>query len=242
MWRWGFRFFFGGFLVAVFVWVAYFSFEKSVVGRSILVPDLVGKTLDEAVRVARDAGMGFEVEKEHARYSSKIPARAVLLQDPGVGSLVKPGQTIRVVLSRGPLAIEVPDLAGMSERAAAVTLARDSLMLGAVSTMHENGGGDMGIVGQFPARGAAAAERQKVSILIDRGRRNDVFVMPDLVGRNVDAELARLIRFGFHPGQIRHEPYAGVPEGTILKQVPPAGYPVTPQETIIFTAAGTSPS
>jgi beta-lactam-binding protein with PASTA domain len=231
-----FRAAFGALLLAVFGTVGWISFERSVVGRSILVPNLIGKNVDEARKIARDAGMGLEVETARARYDEKIPARSVLLQTPTVGSFVKPGQTIRVLPSLGPRSIEVPDLAGLSARAAALSLARASLALGAVSVARETGR-DPGITSQDPPAGNPAAESAKVAVLVNRGAPERLFVMPDLIGKDAQKQIERLTKFGFRVGTTHYEAYEGLPADTILKQYPPAGYPVSPRDPITLTAA-----
>ncbi len=235
-----FRLAFGAALSAVFLVSAWLSFVRSVSGHSFLTPSVIGRTAEEASRVARDSGLQFAVERGRERFDARIPAHAVLRQEPGPGALIKAGQTLRVVMSLGPRALSAPDLSGMSERAAAVQLVRNSLTLGEVSTMRVNTGGDAGIVAQSPEKGAPAQDGGRVSVLIDRGRRNDVFVMPDLVGRGAEAETARLTRWGFNVAPPTRQTYVGAPDGTILQQVPPAGYPVSPRDTIRFVVAGAS--
>jgi serine/threonine-protein kinase len=230
-----FRAVFGAALVAVFAVFGWLSFEKSVLGRSILVPNLEGRDLDQAVKVARDAGLDLRVEKGRERWDEKIPARGVLLQSPSVGSFVKPGQTVRVVLSLGPRSIRVPDLSGMSPRAASLALARASLTLGAVSSDRE--AQNAGIASQSPAPDAAAADGAPVGVLVNRGAPDRLFVMPDLVGRDAEREKERLTKLGFKVGAIHYEEYDGLAADTILKQYPPAGYPCSPRDPVTFTAA-----
>jgi len=230
-----FRAVFGTALVAVFGVFGWLSFEKSVLGRSILVPNLVGRDLDQAAKVARDAGLDLLAEKGRDRYDEKVPAHAVLLQSPSVGSFVKPGQTVRVVLSLGPRSIRVPDLTGLSPRAASLMLSRASLALGAVSAEREAQAA--GITSQSPSPDAPAADGAPVGVLVNRGAPDRLFVMPDLVGRDAEHERERLTQLGFKVGAIHYDDYEGLAPDTILKQYPPAGYPCSPRDPVTFTAA-----
>ena len=230
-----FRAVFGAALVAVFGVFGWLSFEKSVLGRSILVPNLVGRDLDQAAKVARDAGLDLLVEKGRDRWDEKVPAHGVLLQSPSVGSFVKPGQTIRVVLSLGPRSIRVPDLTGLSPRAASLMLSRASLTLGAVSSDHEAQAA--GITSQTPAPDAPAGDGAAVGVLVNRGAPDRLFVMPDLVGHDAEHERERLTGLGFKVGAIHYQDYEGLAADTILKQYPPAGYPCSPRDPVTFTAA-----
>lgn len=236
MYRVLFRIAAGCVLSAVFGLSGWLSFERAVLGRSILVPDLTGKNLEEAGKISRDAGLSLFVEKGRERFDEKVAPRSVLIQSPGVGSFVKPGQTVRVVLSLGPRSIRVPDLAGLSARAASVSLTRASLRLGEVST-DSDGSRPAGIWAQHPAAESPAADSTPVAVLTSRGARESFFVMPDFVGRDGEHEKERLEKIGFRVGAIHYEDYEGIAPDTILKQYPPAGYPCSPRETITFTVA-----
>jgi serine/threonine-protein kinase len=238
--RIAFRVVFGAVLLAVFALAGWASFQRSVLGRSILVPNLTGKGVEEAEKVARDAGLSLTVEKGRERFDERIPARSILLQRPGVGSFVKPGQTVRVVLSLGPHSIQVPDLTGLSARAAALSLTRSSLRLGDVSVDRDSQ--PAGILAQVPPADTPAAEATPVSVLVNRGAGDHLFVMPDLIGRDAEREKERLSRIGFKVGATHYEVYDGLPANTILKQYPPAGYPCSPKDPITFTASGSEHS
>lgn len=225
-----------GLFVLAFGISAWLSFERAVIGRSILVPNLIGKSDEEARKIARDAGFDFSVERGRDRFDARVPAHSVASQAPEVGSFVKPGQTLRVILSKGPLALTIPDLAGMSARAAALALARASLQLAAVSS-DRIAGKPAGICAQYPAALTAVRDGTPVSVLINRDPAPGAFVMPDLIGRDARREAERLARIGFKVGETRHEPYAGAAPETVLKQYPPAGYPVSPLDAITLTAA-----
>ena len=76
-------------------------------------------------------------------------------QEPEAGSLAKPSQVVRVVLSLGARQLKVPDLTGLPPRAAALRLAQESLQLGAVS-WYRDGGARVGIAAQDPEPETAA--------------------------------------------------------------------------------------
>src|SRR5262249_24907328 len=147
------------------------------------------------------------------------------------GSLAKPAQVVRVVLSLGPRQIRVPDLTGLSPRAAALRLSQDSLELGAVSPVRD-AGARVGILAQNPEPEAATGKNCAVEVLTNRGLGETRYVMPDLIGRDAEQVKARLEAAGFRVGSARYESYEGVPADTILKQFPPAGYPLTTREVV----------
>jgi serine/threonine-protein kinase len=231
-----FRLLYGALLGVAFLFAAWLSFRASIVGRSVTVPDLAGKSVPEAIRIAHDVGLRVEEQASRARYDDRVPRHRILIQQPEAGSLAKPGQVLRLVLSLGPRELQVPDLAGLAPRAAALKLARESLQLGAVSWYRE---ADVpaGIVGQNPEPETPATKGSAVEVLTNRGMPELRFVMPDFVGQDADKVRARLETFGFRVGSARYETYEGVAPNTVLKQFPPTGYPLSRRDVVSLTVS-----
>ncbi|HEY7574852.1 MAG TPA: PASTA domain-containing protein [Thermoanaerobaculia bacterium] len=231
-----FRVVYGMLLVAIFVAAGWVAFRRSIVGRSVTVPDLAGRSVPEATRAAQEAGLRLEEQTGRARHDDKIPRGRVLLQQPEGGTLAKPAQAIRVVLSLGPREIRVPELSGLPPRAAAVRLSDESLTLGGVSWFRD-AAARTGIVAQDPEPDTVVARNVAVAVLTNRGQPETRFVMPDLIGQDADRMKARLETFGFRVGSARYESYEGIAPNTILKQFPPAGYPLSSGEVVSLTVS-----
>jgi beta-lactam-binding protein with PASTA domain len=234
-----FRLLYGALLGAVFVGAVWFGFRKAIVGRSVTVPDLIGKTPDEAFRAAHSVGLQMAEQGSRARYDDRVASGRVLLQVPEPGSLAKPAQVVRIVLSLGPRALRVPELAGLAPRAAALKLARESLELGPVS-WYRDPEAPQGIVAQDPDAETPAGKGEPVRVLMSRGAPDARIVMPDFVGKDAQAVKDRLEKFGFRVGSARYEAYEGVRPNTILKQFPPAGYPLSNKEVVSLTLSRTA--
>ncbi|MDP8987315.1 MAG: PASTA domain-containing protein [Actinomycetota bacterium] len=73
------------------------------------VPDLAGKTVDQARAELAKVGLGAEVVE---RFSNSVPQGRVIGTDPGAGASVARGRTITVVVSKGPDLVTVPDVVG----------------------------------------------------------------------------------------------------------------------------------
>jgi serine/threonine-protein kinase len=231
-----FRLFYGALLVAVFVGAVWVGFRRAIVGRSVAVPELTGKTPEEAARAARAVGLQIEEQSSRARYDDRVPRGRVLLQQPEAGSLAKPAQAVRVVLSLGTRELRVPELGGLAPRAAAVKLSREALELGPVS-WYRDPTAPQGIVAQDPEAETPAARGQAVRVLMSRGAPEARIVMPDFVGKDAQAARERLEKFGFRVGSARFEAYDGVRPNTVLKQFPPAGYPLSNREVVSLTVS-----
>jgi serine/threonine-protein kinase len=73
------------------------------------VPDLTGKDADRAEEKLRQLGFKVQLSAEH---DDNVPEGDVLSQDPSSGTLFR-GDTVRLVVSKGPVMVQVPDVRRM---------------------------------------------------------------------------------------------------------------------------------
>ena len=226
-------------LLGIFFAGAWFIFERSIVGRSVAVPDLLGKSLPQAIVQAQRVGLRVEEQRNRARYDERVGKDQILSQVPESGSLAKPAQVVRVVVSLGRAQVKVPELIGLPPRAAALKLAEQSLELGAVS-WYRDPAARVGIVAQDPEPDSPASKNESVAALTNRGAPEYRFVMPDLIGKDAERIRPRLEARGFRVGSARYEAYEGIAPNTVLKQFPPAGYPISSREVVSLTLSRAS--
>ncbi len=84
-----FRVLYAFLLVAIFLGGAWIAFQRSIVGRSVPVPELVGKSLPESIRIAHDAGLKVDEQVGRSRNDDRIARNLVLSQSPESGSLAR---------------------------------------------------------------------------------------------------------------------------------------------------------
>ena len=200
------------------------------------VPDLTAKPVLDAIRIAHDVGLKVEEQTGRARNDDRVAKDLILSQDPEAGSLAKPSQVVRVVLSLGAQQLRVPDLTGLPPRAAALRLAQESLQLGSVS-WYRDPTARIGIAAQDPEPEAPAGRNGAVEVLTNRGAVETRYVMPDLVGRDADQMRTVLASHGFRVGSARYEAYEGIGANTILKQFPSPGAPISSRDVVSLTVS-----
>ena len=88
-----------GILAGVFALSATFVMYFALRGRTVEVPDVVGKTESDAEEVLDDFGLRMQIRTRV--HSDKYPERSVTDQVPSPGTAVKTGQLVRVTLSLG---------------------------------------------------------------------------------------------------------------------------------------------
>ena len=87
------------------------------------VPDVSGKSLDDAVKTLKDVGLEVAEDKPE-KFSDTVAKGTVISQSterPNGGSW-RPGDTITLTVSKGPQLFEVPDVAGLTRDQAVKTL------------------------------------------------------------------------------------------------------------------------
>ena len=88
----------------------HFTFELLSYGRTVEMPDLTGKDLEEAKKILLLRKLNLRLDGEvHDIY---VPQGYILRQDIPSGNKLKEGREIGVILSKGPRIRDVPDLVG----------------------------------------------------------------------------------------------------------------------------------
>jgi len=196
--------------------------------RDVQVPDLTGRTTNEATSAAGNLGLVLRVD-ETRRPDAKIPAGRVVAQEPAPGSTSRTSRTLRVWLSAGSRAATVPRLVGETERAAQLRIQQDGLILTATSEIQSSDMPTDVVVAQNPPEKSAAGQ---VALLVNRGERGASYVMPDLIGVNGDRAADVLRNHGFRVAVVGSQPYPGVAAGIVIRQSPQAGFQIQPGEPI----------
>ncbi|MGH3342509.1 MAG: Stk1 family PASTA domain-containing Ser/Thr kinase, partial [Carbonactinosporaceae bacterium] len=98
-------------------------------GRYVAVPSALQKTEQQAVAILERAGLAAEFDRE---YSETVPKGRVIETDPGPGERIISGETVSVMLSRGPERYPVPELPGLPLGEAKSALKSNHLVLGQV--------------------------------------------------------------------------------------------------------------
>ncbi|MGE5345047.1 MAG: PASTA domain-containing protein [Acidithiobacillales bacterium] len=222
-------------LAAVLATVTWLSFSRFVTGKSMKVPDLTGLTPEEATARSAELGLSAVVDPARDDFDEKVPPRHVRAQEPAPDMEVKEGQTIRLFLSLGPKTLRMPDLIGQSARGAAAALVREGLGEPALASIRLPG--SAGVVAQSLSPGAVVSPGTPMSLLVNRGLPEATWVMPDLIGRDVERVRAGFEAQGFRVGGVRTQSYEGAAPGTILRQYPPAGFPMSRKDALSFVVA-----
>jgi serine/threonine-protein kinase len=225
-------------LLAVFGLAAYTSFSLFVRSGVTTVPAVTGLSRAEAANALADQGLRLRGVEDEGRYDDKVPTGHVARQNPDPRTLVKRGSGVTVVLSKGPQRAEVPELAGKSLPAAQEALSRSGLALGKIlGALAPEGAPPNSVLLQDPDPGDEIAPSTPVDLLFAMPGPGERYIMPDLVYRDYDLVRPLFERGGFRFGSVKFERYEGVSAGTILRQFPLPGHPLTKEDAVSLVVA-----
>ncbi|MFP5288159.1 MAG: PASTA domain-containing protein [Thermoanaerobaculia bacterium] len=225
-------------LVLVFGLAAYTSFSLFVRSGVTTVPKVEGLSRAEAATLLADQGLQLRGVDGEGRYDDKVPVGHIARQTPDPRTLVKRGSGVTVVLSKGPRRVDVPELAGKSLTDAQFALSGAGLALGQILGVFGREESTPGsVLEQDPEPRSAIAPSTPVDLFLVVAVPRKRFVMPDLVYRDYELVRPWFERGGFRFGNVKYERYEGVAAGTILRQFPQAGHPVTQEEAISLVVA-----
>jgi beta-lactam-binding protein with PASTA domain len=218
----------GGALLLTYVLFAAAAMRVALKTREVVVPSLLGKTVNEASASLSEAGLSLKVE-EGRRVDPKVPVGQILAQEPQTGMRTRRQRSVRVWVSAGPRSTIVPTVVGESERTAQLRVTQDGFAIGYPAEIRSADYPADTIVAQNPP---GKSKSDTVSLLVNRGERGATYVMPDLIGVNGDRASDLLRARGFRVAVVGDHPYPGVPGGVVLRQNPQAGFQIAPGEPI----------
>lgn len=176
-------------IVAVVIWVVSLGGGDGVEANSTQVPDVVGKTWEDASRELFQAELD---PRQETQPSESIPAGEVISTTPVAGLTVTKGQIVTVVVSSGPSAIPLPDLTGMTQEQATAALEAAGLRLGVVTTENSGTAPADTVIRTNPAKGSGVAPDSAIDLVISTGK----VVLPDLRGESLDEANRTLNQLG----------------------------------------------
>jgi eukaryotic-like serine/threonine-protein kinase len=202
-------------------------------GRMVSMPNITGKSLNEAQRML---GADHLLVRVVDRQYNTMPANAVLRQSPLPGEQVKISQDVQVILSLGPQKLTVPALEGRSMRAAHIALLEAGLPLGEVSTVVMPSADPGTVIKQEPPAGSTAVS-PRVDLLVAGDEPAISYVMPSLVGLE-QADAQRLLTAnGLRIAKIDTVIDQSSPKGAVIEQMPARGMRITGDTAIEISVA-----
>ena len=210
---------------------------------TVVVPDLLGKDVVYSLEVLTDLGLNTKIKG--SEYSDDFPKNQVILQEPLPGSEIKKGRDIRILLSKGPKVITMPNVTGLPVRQARLLLEESGLCPGRDAYVHDDELADKDVViAQDPLHSILVNRGRCVNLLVSMGQRPRAYQMPDLKGLSVDEAVIYIERSHLQVGRFRYEIHQDKPDNVIIGQYPNSGYRVidkSPVDLMVNRKPGPNP-
>lgn len=207
---------------------AYAGLQLSIKSREVLAPDLRGLTPAAATETLAAVGLNARIETLR-RIHPAIESGKVAEQEPRPGRPSRLRRDVKLWLSSGPNAGELPSLIGESETLATERLAEDLYVLREIAQIRSNRYPTDTVVAQDPP---PYGNEEIVSILVNTGERGRTYVMPNLIGVNGNNAANILRNQGFRVTVVGDHPYPGIPAGIVIRQAPSSGFQVSQGDSI----------
>ena len=156
-------------LVLGVIGLSWYAAKFVAVPNDIMVPNLIGKTFDDAKRIAAQQHFTL-VESSDSAYSDTMPEDQIYEQNPLAGHTIKADKEVTVYRSLGPRLLTVPPLAGTIQDFAAKALLQASLPLGTTTQEYSETVPNGIILSQSPQGNSKVARNTAVNFVISKGR------------------------------------------------------------------------
>ena len=133
--------------------------------RSATVPEVAGLSQQQARLAIENAGFQFGAVRQQ---TSEQPRGAVVGSDPPAGDSVQLPAAVRITISQGPSALQLPDLTGRSVADARSTLEQLGLHVGAISRDTSSFQPENTVLSQSPAAGNLVPAGARVNLRVSR--------------------------------------------------------------------------
>ena len=206
----------------------------------VKVPNVIGKTEEEAEKILNDKKLGFRVvtRKESKKYEKGL----VIEQSVEAGEKVKKNTTIEVVISSELVGdqITVPSVAGMDEAEAQKKLEAEGLKVGTSEAVYSDQYEEGVVIGTTPAAGSKVSEDTEIVMQVSKG--SEKISVPNVVGKS-DSDAQSMIKSAkLKVGTVTYEYDDSVAEGKVVSQSVAGGKKVSAGTTIdIVVSRGKKP-
>ena len=210
---------------------AWFYLKSVVQGEVVSVPNLFGKTAEEARRITDDLDLELLLNETQVVHDNFVEKDKVLLQIPRANRKIKTRRLIEITLSAGPEEKLIPDLENQTLSFSEVLLEEAGTQASILSRTPSDAVARGKIIKQIPMPGEEIGLREGLSLLVSDGPQDTWYVTPNFLGRDYltvkafleGAEIRAITKYRVEEEDLGQ---------TILEQIPKPGYPISKTGTI----------
>ena len=196
-------------------------------GSRIVVPSVVGASLDEANAALTPLGLSSEVIEK--RFDEDIEAGRILESDPSGGGKVDTGGVVKLVISKGQERYVIPVLTGLTPEVAIKTLTNQPLKSAGITEEFNSTIPKGLVISSNPSNGQKVKRDTPVTILVSKGVEEIAYTT--YVGQSGDQAQNELTDAGFNV-ESSFAYSETIAAGAVISQIP-AGLVSAPKGSTI---------
>ncbi len=187
--------------------------------KSVMVPNLMGKTVEEAVDILREENL--YLKKEAEQYSSSMPPGYIIFQSPSAGNTMKEKRVVKVIISQGGEVVFVPDTVSKGLRSAEIILREAGLSLGEQTREYSIKIPRDSVISQDPLPHTTVEKGMLVNLVVSDGPPQEgSLLMPDIIGKNIKEAMEILQQWNLIVEKINREEENKYAVDTVIAQSP----------------------
>lgn len=182
--------------------------------QDIEMVDVVGMDVEVAKVTLEEIYMVPEIEYQE---SEEIPENKVISQSIEAGKMVAQGSTVKLVVSSGVAAVEIPDVVG-KEESEAVSILYEAGFKVSTDTDYSDDVEEGMVISMNPAAGEKVAEETMVTLIVSIGPETKKTEVPDLRGLSESAAKDKLAAANLKAGTVSEDYSDSVTAGCVISQ------------------------
>lgn len=187
----------------------------------IVVPNIVGKTVEDAEKDVESLGITIEVSKAD---KSDKPENTILDSDPKPGVKVKKGTVIKVVVSAGEEQIPMPDLRDYDRDYIESTLKGLGLTNYVINEEFSDSIDKNYFISQSPKSGVEVSKKTSIKITISKGPEFMDVDVPNVEDMTLEEATSILEKAKLKVGEVKNETTSNQDlDGKVFRQYPNSG-------------------
>ena len=188
------------------------------------VPDVTGMTPQAATAAITAANLTLGGRTE--AFDDNVATGQVAKTSPKIGSELKPGDRVDLIISKGPKPIEIPNVVGQKIKTAGANLSDLGLKVDRSNVFSESVKKNT-VMSIKPKAGNTVASGSTVEVVVSKGP--PPVIVPDLVDMPRKKAIAALEKIGLRP---KVEVGAVAPLNRVISQSPAAGTQIPKGSTV----------
>ncbi|MGW6286133.1 Stk1 family PASTA domain-containing Ser/Thr kinase [Streptomyces sp. NPDC055107] len=201
-------------------------------GQFTQVPSLLGQTQQTAEKRLSDEGLGLKGVQRV--FSDTVERGSVVGSDPASGDRIRGNGSVKLVVSRGPEIVRVPDVVGRSLADARRSLKKVGLVPGMVTREFSEDVARGEVIRTDPRAGTDRNPDTAVALVVSKGAPIDV---PDVTGLSAEEATAELAAEGLKAEVLPGRIHSAEAEGAVAEQSPGEGVEAAKGDTVELTVS-----